>query len=485
MNECNEMFENDGVAKPSRPKLSNHRYCPKEKKQVVVPIQEIRKQIDNETGNSLFTVNGTLHAVDKSQNVTVISDAVQFFAWLHFIFCLDWKLNCLSKNEFFEHCKTHSPQYQSLSHHPHFPKIKNVRYLCEFPDPIPGPETPVLDAFVNFFSASTGVDKLLIIALILTLFWGGPPGQRPSFVITGKRGQGIGTGKTTLVKSLAELVGGQISKDFDESAKELKTRLLTPSLGFHKERVISIDNVKASVFSSQDLEALITISQISGHRMYKGNASIPNYFTYVMTMNDPNLSRDLASRSMVIELSTPAKNPNWLGEVEEFIEKNLMAMLAEINYLLTVKQPESFTAGEGTRWPLWEKEVLSKVPNPTHVRNLIVQRQNQYDEAKHRRDQFEDVLEELRKKYSLKVVNKSIVVIPVPEMISIYHEFCGEKAAMNNISTKIARLGVPSIYYLDRKGKTKYFLFSQNRTPITEVTAKKALKAFENGQFSA
>jgi hypothetical protein len=131
----------------------------------------------------------------------------------------------------------------------------------------------------------------LIKAFIMTPLWGGQPGSRPAFLVTGPdrdEHQGRGIGKTTLIQIMAdEIFGGAFkarqSKDFDD----MVTRLLSREA--RQKRIALLDNVKTFNFSWGDMEDLITSSVISGRQLYVGDGTRPNYLVWAITLNGASL----------------------------------------------------------------------------------------------------------------------------------------------------------------------------------------------------
>lgn len=136
--------------------------------------------------------------------------------------------------------------------------------------PIPEPSGR-LGLLLDFFCPATPVDRELLKAFFLTLFWGGPPGSRPAFLITGPEDdpfQGRGIGKTKVSEVAAELAGGYVDVSPNDQIADVKTRLLSDEA--RAKRIIRLDNVKSLKFSHADLEGLITSSGISGKMLYRG-----------------------------------------------------------------------------------------------------------------------------------------------------------------------------------------------------------------------
>ena len=97
------------------------------------------------------------------------------------------------------------------------------------------------------------------MALLVTLAWGGHPGSRPVFLITGPPDDpkcGRGVGKSFLAFTLSSLVGGHMDFSQNDDVNNIKKRLLSKEAVNY--RVGVIDNIKAHRFSFAEFESLIT-----------------------------------------------------------------------------------------------------------------------------------------------------------------------------------------------------------------------------------
>ncbi len=110
-------------------------------------------------------------------------------------------------------------------------------------------------------------------------------------------------GKSKLIEMLGRLVDGTFSVSQNESAADIKKRLLTPDAA--SKRIVAIDNVKTNRLSWAELESMITSPEVSGHRMYSGEATRPNTLLWTLTLNGPAMSRDMAQRSVIMTLGVP------------------------------------------------------------------------------------------------------------------------------------------------------------------------------------
>ena len=158
-------------------------------------------------------ISGTLCCL-KDQDVRPLKNLAALFAWIRQQHPVDWKRGSgltVPMDQFFERLLNQKEEYSWVSAYPHFPALAGVYYLTKPPK---AKNTGKLDELLDRFCPKTSTDRELIRAFILTLFWGGPAGQRPQFVVVADPSQddqgGRGTGKTKLVELLAGLVGGCI-----------------------------------------------------------------------------------------------------------------------------------------------------------------------------------------------------------------------------------------------------------------------------------
>ena len=288
----------------------------------------------------------------------------------------DWKKgqNFMTKEELFSSLKVVLPNLQSIEKAPHYPPMKNVHYVL--PE-LPEPDMKSLEALLDFFSPETKYDRDLILAMFLTTLWGGPAGQRAPFLVTSKDGRGVG--KSTLAETAAKLLNQipiQASTRLDSN--DLTKRLL--SLEAKKSRIVLFDNEVCTTqkIANAGMASLFTTGQISGHEMYKGEGTRPNYLVWIMTLNSVTLDSDFASRCIPIALKKPKVSVNWQEKLNTFIEENRWTLIATMIELL--KRETEYTTPR-TRWGLWENQVLSKVPglNREAVLELVVSRQKEYD----------------------------------------------------------------------------------------------------------
>jgi hypothetical protein len=244
---------------------------------------------------------------------------------------------------------------------------------------------------------ATDADRVMLKAMFMTPFWGGGGGARPAFLIDGLENDPLGNrgiGKTSITDALSLLCGDCVDMGKKTDPEDVKKRLLTCG----DVRLVRMDNIKSSNLSNEALESLITIRRVNGHRMFIGYASIPNWFTYVMTFNDAEMSRDMAQRTMVIRLRRPTYTSNWITDVSNFIEKNRVKIIQDIAAELVRESAEGETA---TRFPAWERQVLVKAAGDHlgDVINNIKREQSETDNETHLTEDIREIMHAKISKY--------------------------------------------------------------------------------------
>jgi hypothetical protein len=300
----------------------------------------------------------------------------RLFAWVASWTQLDWEKGAtyVTQECFHEYLRMTCEQFDDIETLPHWPAIPGIFYMHQA---IPA-ATGMLEKLIDFFRPESPLDRELIKALVLTLFWGGSPGARPAFLITGPDrdpDQGRAVGKTTLGQILAdELADGSVNIEPSGTIADLKTRLLSTADG-HK-RVVLLDNVKTYKLSWADLEGLITASQVSGKALYVGEGRRPNTLVWIITANGATLSKDMAKRCIQIKLARPPSESSWEIKVRQFIREHRWGLLADIRDLLMATTTLDTVK---TRWGEWERGVLAKTHDWEASRTEILRRQMAID----------------------------------------------------------------------------------------------------------
>jgi hypothetical protein len=294
-------------------------------------MDEIIKDVHERSGNWPRRID-TLLFVDDPINGLCYFDkrtAAGLFGWLRRHNQVRWKGGgrFVRESELFAELERTAHKYVAVESLPHEPTIPDIYYRHAEVTPGNGKH---LQALVKQFRPETTIDHDLIKAAFLTVFWGGPPGRRPAFVITSDDGRGVG--KSTLAEMISYLCGGHISISPDDKMSEIKQRLLTPK--FRDKRIVFLDNVKSLRLSWPDLESLVTESVISGKQMYEGESQRPNLLTWFITLNGVSLATDMAQRSVIIKLVKGENDGNWLETTTKYIDHFREQIIGDIIGLL-------------------------------------------------------------------------------------------------------------------------------------------------------
>src|SRR5262249_53209740 len=137
----------------------------------------------------------------------------------------------VTKDEFLATLQMVATNYDGVETMPHEPRLPGL-YYCH--PPVQGGDGTALAELLGRFSPASPVDRDLLKALFLSAFWGGPPGQRPGWLITsdedgtGAADRGRGTGKTTLAQMVGRLAGGLMKFGHNEDIRDIHVRLFSP-----------------------------------------------------------------------------------------------------------------------------------------------------------------------------------------------------------------------------------------------------------------
>jgi hypothetical protein len=271
----------------------------------------------------------------------------------------------VTQAELYAELQRTATKYLAVEVLPHEPMIDGIYYRCISPESGDGNH---LRELLGRFRPMTQLDQDLILAAILTTFWGGPPGQRPLFAITSPDGRGAG--KSKLAEMIGYLAGGTLDVSPHEDIANLKARFLSPE--GQTRRIVVMDNVKSMKLSWAELEGLITSPTISGKRLYVGEAQRPNLLTWIITVNGISLGTDLAQRSVIIRIVRGDNDGAWYRDTVRFIDHHRDKLMADVvGYL---RMPRA-TIAQYSRWATWEDEVLACLPEPSDLQRVIAERQ--------------------------------------------------------------------------------------------------------------
>jgi hypothetical protein len=350
----------------------------------------------------------------------------------------------VTRSEFFATLQQTGEVYDAVEQFPHHPPLSSHYYIHP---PLAGGDGSALRSLLARFSPATDFDADLIESFFMTLVAGVPPGGRPAFLFTAEEGDensGRGIGKTSVAEMGALLVGGHVAVTPADDMSEIKTRLLSPAS--RGRRVLLLDNVKTLRFGWDELEALVTTAIISGKQNYMGEGRIPNTFTIAITINGASLSKDMAGRCVIVELTRPTYSGTWAEDTRAFIESNRWAILGD---LVAKLQAHALPLARHSRWGAWENLVLARLPRPAETQQVIEERQVAVDgdneDAGLVRQAFVADLE--RRKHNPCTEN---VFFPSAVVANIVADATGEKRPVNRASAYLKTLGIKELRKTDR-----------------------------------
>lgn len=329
------------------------------------------------------------------------------FGWIHSLFDVRWTKeeaqdpftgelrNPPSKGEFHAALSASiEPDYGTIELLPHEPPLEGSWYA---PVRLPEGDGSAIAELRERLNGETDFDRDLMIACLLTIGWGGPPGKRPGFVFTTDHGRGVG--KTTTAAMLAAVWGGEIWVDEHEDWERVRSRLLADeSL---TKRCVLIDNVRGRLARS-GLESAITSHTIDGHKMYKGQASRPNTITWLMTSNAPKLSSDLTQRAVVLRLGKPRhEDAEFEAWWMRFFEDHRAHLIADCMARLKAGPVAEIRHEDRDRWGPWIDGVLSTFANASDLLKYIREGRPQVDEDLRDAQEIRDLINTIKMRMDL------------------------------------------------------------------------------------
>lgn len=352
---------------------------------------EIYRQMLKIVGDWPKRINETVYIIENEE-IRECKKPGRLMSWIegHNV-KIDWKpriANAVSQTDFFDHVHLKCKNYRGIETLPHYPKVEDVFYHHLVSLPKTGFHG-ALDELLSRFNPATAQDKAYLKALFLTVLWGGPGGSRPGFVLMAPdddREKGRGVGKTAITDALALLYGICIDFKPKDDRDAITKRLLTSA----SKRLIRFDNVQSKL-ANADVEGLITAQFISGHKMWAGDDAIPNLFTWVLTFNQADFSKDMAQRALPIRLARPQYDPDWWAKTEEYIKKNRERIIADTLHIL--KSPATVELKKHFRFAVWSKAVLSRCTTDAYLTDDIIARQKGTEFEDSITDQIFDIID--------------------------------------------------------------------------------------------
>jgi len=447
--------------------IANGKYFPNSEgkdKLMAVSLADVASEIRERADGAPFVANGCLF-VHRGDEIHWLERTEDVFGWLADHGGANWYAgpSFPTKPELRAFVKRTSKQFEAIERYPHEPRIDGHYYMCGESAEGDGSH---LQQLLDMFSPETTIDRDLLQAFAMTIAWGGPGGSRPGFILTA---DGRGFGKTTTVEKIASIFGGCVSFSITDKAKDLKERLLsTDALA---RRVAFLDNIKTNKLSSGDLEALLTASEISGKRMYHGDATRPNTITWAFTLNGVALSKDMSERCVIIRMKKPTFSGDWAANISAFINDNRQHLIADI---IAALRGERFKLDKYSRWGLWEREVLERLPEPNEAQRVIQERaaavDSDLEEADIIADGFRGNLARLG--YSVDVEQ---VFIPSKIAADWFSQITGDKirtvAACRTVNQMIQEGQLPFMKKNTHNGWGRGFVWSPEEADIDTAIA--------------
>lgn len=395
-------------------------------------------------------VDNTLFIESKAHEPVYLDSTARLFTWIDHKAQVDWTKGVgrfIPQERFYENLRMRVEHFDAIEAMPHYPALPGIYYMHR---PVARAGGGALERFLDFFRPATQEDRQLMKAFVLTCFWGGAPGSRPAFLVTGRDDDaegGRGTGKTKLNDFVGELAGGAVDVSPTDAVADVKTRLLSDEA--RQTRFARLDNVKMLKFSWADLEGLITSPTISGRMLYRGEGRRPNTLVWGITLNGASLSRDMAQRVIPIRVTRPDRIPTWEGDVRSFIDRHRWDVIADVREILEAPGVDITPA---TRWAAWEAGVLSRVGLVNLCQEIIVARQAAVDDDTEERDVIADFIRDelMRNGWSPET---EAVFMPSLLIAKWIGEATNQKALpTNRASSHLATLGIPELQK-SRRGK--------------------------------
>jgi len=343
-----------------------------------VPAERLASDLYEMTGGWPRVAGGQLFVpsrkprdgeLPEASSVHYIASVDDLFAWINHVADVHWvrkevrsanksARTALTKGELMAYVTQHPFRgYASVELLPHEPMVEGLWYApCRLPDD--GFEA--LASIVGRLNAETDIDRVLMLAALLTGGWGGAPGARPAMLYTSTHGRGVG--KTSTAMIAANIWGLSIQLNPKDDWDKAMGRMLSEQA--MAGRAVLIDNIKGRL-DLDKLDALLTSPVIEGHRMYVGHTTRPNRLLTLITANDPRLSADLAARSVVIRVGASkwqdAGFASWIADHIETRRASIVSACLRILRDAAGLQGRLPLASESNRdrWARWQDGPLA------------------------------------------------------------------------------------------------------------------------------
>jgi hypothetical protein len=336
-------------------------------------IDEIVRRILDATGGWPRRVGRRLFVASKG-GISWLDDATALFAWLQSKGQVRWAVgsddgdtNLVTRAELDAYLRMNAHPCSAIGLYPWEPAVADAWQGWRSPRGY-APTGAFLSRLLVRFCPATPMDASLLRAMLLTFVWGGSPGQRPLFVVTGDRPEARGIGRTQCLRLLAEVVGGALEVSAAEpgTIRNLETRLASPS-GLQR-RVVVVDEFPG-VLLPQALARWVDAGAFEDPCEDGSFLPRPNLVTWCVAARDPSdvSGGGLADRAVVIRLAVPNRDaePNWEAEVRAFIREHRDRILADASAIL--RGNKSGISLPRTRFTSWCEEVLAADPQVNEI----------------------------------------------------------------------------------------------------------------------
>jgi len=346
------------------PVITNFEWVAKGNKTVMnaLDMTSILSRFRAACGDWPMKVNGTLFAITEAGDVEFIANTNGLVSWIMERKPFAWESKFISKAEFYESVLRNAKEVASIEVAPHFPPLQDRYYLCESPLVGDGKE---LIKLLGLLRPGSDIDQELIVAMMLTVLWGGPAGERPAFLIESTAedfDKSVGSGKTQLADIISRIGGmGRLAK-LDVDISDIAYIRKAIAMDTKGCRVLLIDNAKGRAIGNAELESIITSSEVSGHVLYKGVGVKDNTYTTILNGNLAMLTKDMSQRVFIVRIDP-------LVSYEADAKRALLSLDygALVNDLYAIYCRPTTKIDSSTRRPIWDEEVLSKLHNAQSI----------------------------------------------------------------------------------------------------------------------
>ncbi len=202
---------------------------------------------------------------------------------------------------------------------------------------------PCLHRVLSTFCFATVDDMHMTVAILITgilsnHFIGDP---KPLIVLEGNR---PGIGKTLLAQVIGVILDGSVPSTIPYSGSEEEVaKTIAAHVDGNHQSVLILDNcrngnnkpIQSPMLESMCVSAYVTLRRLGHTELIRR----PNHYQWLLTMNDPRLNADLASRSVLVRLShdgDPGQRSFEISRILAFVEEHRNEILGELIRLIRI-----------------------------------------------------------------------------------------------------------------------------------------------------